>query len=118
MAEHNLTGNMGEAMAANYFLEKGYSILHRNWRHVHWEIDIIAEKETVLHFIEVKTKRTRRFGYPEEKVNKKKMQNLMDAAEAYLHQYPGWKRIQFNILSITILPNQPVEYFFIEDVYI
>ena len=118
MATHNQTGNTGEAMAVEYLLGKGYKILHKNWRHSHWEVDIIAEKDTVLHFIEVKTRRTRQFGFPEDDVDKKKIKNLINAAEEYLYQQPQWKRIQFDILSITILKEGPVEYFFIEDVYL
>ena len=118
MALHKDTGNLGERMALAYLQEKGFIILHQNWRHGHWEVDIIAEKETILHFIEVKTRRTRKFGHPEDNVDKKKIQNLIDAAEEYLFQFPQWKRIQFDILSITMLKDEPVEYFFIEDVYL
>ena len=81
-------------------------------------MDIIAEKENILHFIEVKTKRTRQYGYPENNVDKKKIKNLINAAEEYLYQQPQWKRIQFDILSITMLTGETVEYFFIEDVYL
>jgi putative endonuclease len=118
MASHNQTGNTGEAMAADYLLQNGYRILHQNWRHSHWEVDIIAEKDSILHFIEVKTRRTKKFGFPEDNVDKKKIKNLINAAEEFLYQYPHWKRIQFDILSITMLKNEPVEYFFIEDVYL
>ena len=118
MAQHNLTGNTGEGLAAVYLLEKGYNILHQNWRHSHWEVDIIAEKDTILHFIEVKTRRSKKFGHPEENVDKKKIQNLINAAEEYLYQQPQWKRVQFNVFAITILKDEPVEYFFIEDVYL
>ena len=118
MAEHNLTGSTGEDLAAAYLSENGYNILNRNWRHARWEVDIIAEKDTILHFVEVKTRRTGKFGHPEENVNKKKIQNLINAAEEYLYQQPQWKRIQFDILSITILKDEPVEYFLIEDVYL
>lgn len=118
MAQHNLTGNNGEVLAVKYFSENGYRILHQNWRHAHWEVDIIAEKDTILHFIEVKTRLTKRFGHPEDAVGTKKIQNLINAAEEYLYQQPQWKRVQFNILSITILQGQPVEYFLIEDVYL
>ena len=118
MAQHNLTGNTGEALAAAYLSENGYSIMHQNWRHSRWEVDIIAEKDGILHFVEVKTRRTRKFGHPEENVDKKKIQNLINAAEEYLYQQPQWKRIQFNVLAITILKGEPVEYFFIEDVYL
>jgi len=118
MAEHNLTGNTGEALAAMYLSERGYKILHQNWRHSHWEVDIIVEKDSILHFVEVKTRKTKKFGHPEESVGKKKMQNLINAAEAFVYQNPQWKRIQFDILSITILKDEPVEYFLIEDVYL
>jgi putative endonuclease len=118
MAEHNKTGNTGEALAANYFAQNGYEILHKNWRHSHWEVDIIATKANVLHFIEVKTRKTKKFGLPEESVTKKKIQNLLNAAEEYVYQNPQWKRLQFNILAITILKDEPVEYFLIEDVYL
>jgi putative endonuclease len=118
MAEHNKTGNTGEALAVNYFTQNGYQILHQNWRHSHWEVDIIAVKANVLHFIEVKTRKTKKFGLPEESVTKKKIQNLINAAEEYVYQNPQWKRIQFDILAITILKDEPVEYFLIEDVYL
>ena len=118
MASHNQTGHSGEAMAVKHLGEKGFSILQQNWRHSHWEVDIIASKDDILHFIEVKTQRTKKFGHPEESVGKKKIQNLINAAEEYLYQFPLWKRIQFDILSITILKNEPIEYFLIEDVYL
>ncbi len=118
MAEHNKTGSFGEGLAAAYLQQNGFELLHQNWRHGHWEVDIIATKNNVLHFTEVKTRRTKKFGHPEESVSKKKIQNLINASEEYLHQHPQWQRIQFNILSITILKNQPAEYFLIEDVYL
>lgn len=118
MARHNNTGTTGESMAEAYLITKGYIILHKNWRHSHWEVDIIAEKDDILHFIEVKTRRTEKYGQPEDAVSNKKIQNLINASEEYLYQQPQWKRIQFNILSISILKEKPVEYFLIEDVYL
>ncbi|MFT3680977.1 MAG: YraN family protein [Ferruginibacter sp.] len=116
MARHIHTGKEGELLAAAYFTQQGYRLLEQNWRYSHWEVDIIAEKNNVLHFIEVKARRSKNFGLPEEKVNNKKIQNLVNAAEEYLYQHPHWKRIQFDILSIIILKNSPVEYFLIEDI--
>lgn len=116
MAHHNLTGRIGEEMAVKYLLDKGYTILHRNWRYKNWETDIIATKKSVLHFIEVKTRRTTTFGHPEDDVSKKKIKNLMGAAEEFLLLYPEWKQIQFDILSITIEKNKKPEFFLIEDV--
>ena len=118
MAKHNRTGNEGEVLGAEHLMGLGYSILYKNWRHSHWEVDIIASKNNTLHFIEIKTRKSKRFGQPEDKVGKKKMENLINAAEQYLYLYPQWNRIQFNILSISIITNKPIEYFLIEDVYL
>ena len=52
------------------------------------------------------------------RIAEKKIRNLVNASEEFLYQYPKWKRIQFDILSITILKNETVEYFFIEDVFL
>ncbi|MEO8763343.1 MAG: YraN family protein [Ginsengibacter sp.] len=117
MAHHNATGALGEKMALKYLSERRYVILHQNWRHGNWEVDIIASLNETVHFIEVKTRRTKKFGYPEEDVTKKKLTNLINASEEFLFLYPTWKRIQFDILSISMLRNIPVEFFFIEDVH-
>ena len=117
MAQHNDTGKKGEALAAIWFEEKGYTILHANWRHKNLEVDIIAAQNNILHFIEVKAVTTLKFGNPEDKVREKKIRNLINASEEFLYQHPEWKRIQFDVLSITMEKNMDVEYFLIEDVY-
>jgi len=117
MATHNDLGKKGEEFAKKYFEQNNYEILHCNWRHSRYEVDIIASKNNFLHFIEVKARSNNRFGHPEESVGKKKIENLMNAAEEFLHQFPQWKKIQFNILSISIVNNKP-EFFLIEDVYL
>jgi len=118
MARHNLTGKKGEQLAETFFFEHGYSILEKNWRHSRWEVDIIASKDTVLHFIEIKTRRTASYGLPEERVGNKKIQNLINAAEEYLFLHPQWKRIQFDILSIMLINGKPPDFFLIEDVHL
>ena len=117
MARHNETGKKGELLAAAWLKERGYEILHLNWRHSHYEIDIVASQRNTLHFIEVKTRNSLSFGHPEESVSKKKFISLMNAAEEFLFQHPEWKRVQYDVLSITKLKGQPAEYFLIEDVY-
>jgi putative endonuclease len=118
MARHNKTGKDGETLAVQYFTDKGYTILHTNWRHSHYEIDIIAYKADKLHFIEVKTRTSTKYGHPEESVDKKKMENLMKAGEEFLFQNSGWKKIQYDVLSITFQPQGPPKYFLFEDVYL
>jgi putative endonuclease len=117
MQNNKATGNKGEEMAAIYLKEKGYKILECNWRYSHWEVDIIAAKDKMLYFFEIKTRRSEKFGYPEESIGKKKMQNLRNAAEQYQELHPEWKYIQFNVLAITMQFGKPVEYFMLEDVY-
>jgi putative endonuclease len=117
MATHNTTGKQGEALAADWLQAAAYTILHKNWRFSHWEVDIIAEKKGTLHFIEVKTLSSEKFGYPEQRAGKKKIQHLINAAQQYLAQYPQWQRIQFDVLSIT-LTAAGVKYFLLEDVYL
>jgi putative endonuclease len=118
MASHNETGKKGESLAAVWFEEKGYAVMHTNWRHKNLEVDIIATKNKILHFIEVKAVTTLKFGNPEDKVSEKKIRNLINASEEYLFQNPQWQRIQFDVLSITMIKDLKVEYFLIEDVYI
>jgi putative endonuclease len=116
MASHNDLGKEGEDLAASWFIKNGYEILHSNWRHSHYEVDIIASRKNILHFIEVKARRSKAFGYPEESVGKKKILNLMHVAEEFLIQHPEWKRIQFDVLSILLNKEGEHEYFLIEDV--
>ena len=78
MAQHISLGKYGEQLAADFLANRGFSILHKNWRHGHREIDIIAVKDKTLHFIEVKTRRNTNFGYPEEGVNRKKIIYLIN----------------------------------------
>lgn len=118
MAKHNDTGKIGEELAVAWFVEKGYTILYQNWRHKNLEVDIIATRNNMLHFIEVKAVTTLKYGNPEDKVSAKKIKNLIDASEEFLYQQPQWQRIQFDVLSITMLQGKEVEYFLIEDVYL
>jgi putative endonuclease len=116
MAHHNTTGKIGEDMAIKYLVDKSYVIIDRNWRHRNWEVDVIASKGNRLHFIEVKTRRTNTFGYPEDDVSKRKIRYLMGAAEEFLLINPQWKLIQFDILSITLEKNKEPKFYLIEDV--
>jgi putative endonuclease len=118
MAEHNKLGTDGEDLAASWLEEKGYEILHRNWRHSHYEIDIVALKNKFLHFIEVKSRNASPFGYPEDSVGKKKFKNLQRAAHEYIFLNPGYKWIQYDILSITLSKGKEPEFFLLEDVFL
>jgi putative endonuclease len=110
-------GNEGEELAAAYLEKNGYTIIEKNWRFRHWEVDIIASKNSFLHFIEVKTRHSLRYGYPEESITREKMSHLRNAAEEYQYEHPEWKYIQFNVIAITIIDGKVKEVLMIEDVY-
>lgn len=100
MAKHNETGIKGEQIAENFLQKKGYLILHRNWCYEKTEVDIIAQKDDMLVFVEVKTRSSHKFGFPEDAVNNKKQNLLKTAAEAFLYANTGYNKIQFDIISI------------------
>jgi putative endonuclease len=118
MAVHNELGKEGEQMAVDWLMAKGYTILHRNWRYQYYEIDIIATKGKLLHFIEVKARQSTRLGLPEDSVTKKKFKHLQRAADEFLYLNPGFNLIQYDILAITLHKTKEAEYFLLEDVFL
>jgi putative endonuclease len=121
MASHNQLGQEGELLAAEWLRQNNFVLLHRNWRHGRYEVDIIASRGDVLHFIEVKTRRSTRFGEPEESVGRSKIGHLLKAGAAYQYEYPRWKRVQYDVLAITLVPGEEGEdreCVFIEDIYL
>jgi putative endonuclease len=77
------TGILGEKIACEFLGKNGYDILETNYRCPDGEIDIIAQQEDTLVFIEVRTKKDRRFGTPEESVTLTKQERLKKLAEQY-----------------------------------
>ena len=69
MAAHNELGQWGENLAAEYLRSKGYVIINRDWHSGHRDLDIIAEDDDVVVFVEVKTRRNNIFGAPEEAID-------------------------------------------------
>lgn len=105
-------GSEAEEMAHNFLLEKGYRILFRNYRYKRLEIDIIAEINEIIVFIEVKFRKNSRYGEPEIFVDEKKIQHMMEAAEAYLIERQISRELRFDIISIKKEGNQiQVEHF-------
>jgi putative endonuclease len=118
MASHNQLGKDAEQLAVDYLVEKGYEILHRNWRHSYYEIDIIAKKNELLRIIEVKALKSVGINFPEQGVTKKKFRYLLNAADEFLFQHQEYRHVQFDILSITLHPAKDPEFFLIEDVFL
>ena len=99
MARHNEVGQKGEEIASKYLEKKGFTIQDRNYRKKWGEIDIVAIKDKVLHFVEVKTVSRRSFGghfeqevnnfRPEDNMHPWKLKRLTRAIQTYiLEKYP------------------------------
>lgn len=98
-------GREGEELAASYLKKKGYSVTAKNFTVRGGEIDVIAENETFLVFVEVKLrqkKHTPFFGPPSRAVDGEKKRHLMHAARVFLGRYPTEKLIRFDVIEIEV----------------
>ena len=101
MAAHNELGKWGEDLAVAYLQEKGYQLIERDWKSGRRDIDIIAKDETgAIVFVEVKTRRSRVFGEPEEAIDYRKMQSLQQAINHYIKYRRINSSVRFDIISI------------------
>jgi putative endonuclease len=94
-------GQWGEELASRFYENKGYTILARNVYTSYGEIDLIARKSYEVVFVEVKTRTTMTFGFPEESISPVKMKHMVQSAEDYLQNHPelddSWR---IDVLSI------------------
>lgn len=104
MARHNELGKWGEQLAVDALIDQGYSIVEQNWRLGHLEIDIIALKNEVLVFAEVKT-RSELDVDPLEAVNKRKISHMVKSAETYLQMKPLPYQVRFDLFAINGTPD-------------
>ncbi len=81
-------GQQGEALAAAYLENKGYTIIDRNYRTPYGEIDIIASQGDSIVFIEVKTRASHSMGPPEISITRRKAEHMRNAAEDYIQHHP------------------------------
>ncbi len=81
-------GRWGETQAAEFLAKKGYRLLERNVRTEYGEIDLLLQSEEILVFVEVKTRRSQRYGQPESAITASKLRHMIDSAQAYLQEHP------------------------------
>jgi len=93
-------GDDGENLAAGYLEKLGYTILERQWKYERFEIDLIAEKDKTIVFVEVKTRFSNTYGEPWEAVNQAKRKKICASADAYIQQYDINHEPRFDIVSI------------------
>jgi putative endonuclease len=107
------TGKQGEDLAARFLEHKGFSVVTRNYRYKHAEIDLIVRKDDWTIFVEVKTRSSNAFGEPETFVDWKKGRKIMEAAEEYIFSTNWHGHIRFDIVSVKL--GNPPEIVHFED---
>lgn len=103
MARHNEIGAWGEEMARDYLRRNGYTVFDSNTRVGHKEIDIIATKDNIIAFIEVKTRSTA-FKDPTDAVDAKKIRRIAKAADSFMQTFDIKHEPQFDIITIIGTP--------------
>jgi putative endonuclease len=100
MAESHSLGKEGENIAADHLKSKGYRILHRNWVSGRRELDIVAENNEFVVFVEVKTRSRDMNLHPGELVTRDKQRSVLFAAESYIRRYNITKEVRFDVITI------------------
>ncbi len=94
-------GKEAERQAAAFLRDHGYQILVRNYRWRGGEIDLIARDGDCLVFVEVKARRSERFGLPEEHVTEEKRRKLIFTAQRYLLEHPTDLDVRFDVVAFS-----------------
>ena len=100
MSDKHSLGPRGEELAAGYLTKQGYKIRHRNWRSGRTEIDIIAENDLCIIFVEVKSRSAGYSVHPSEAVNVPKQRTIIFAASNYIDTYGIEKEARFDIITV------------------
>ncbi|MDR1467090.1 MAG: YraN family protein [Oscillospiraceae bacterium] len=96
-------GKLGEKIAVKFLIKNNYSICKKNFYSKYGEIDIIAENDDYLSFIEVKTRSNTNFATPIDFVDKTKQQRIIKTAIVYLSQRQNQLQPRFDVIEILIL---------------
>lgn len=83
-------GKRGKSIAAEFLKNKGYTILETNWRSPYGEIDLVANQDGVLTFVEVKTRASKSLGPPEVSITPRKLEHMRNTAEYYMQEHPDF----------------------------
>ena len=106
----NKTARIGEEFAASFLRKKGYKIIERNFRKGYGEIDIIALKNKILIFVEVKTRISINFGTPFESITPWKLRSLIKTAQFYKSLHPPLPQsLRIDAVSVKLSHDNSVE---------
>jgi putative endonuclease len=103
VAAHIEYGRRGEDLAAEWYVQRGFAVLERNWRCPIGEIDLIARRRGLVVFCEVKARRSAAFGVPALAVGPAKQQRLRRLAAVWLghHRRGRGVEVRFDVVAVT-----------------
>ncbi|MGN0464439.1 MAG: YraN family protein [Acutalibacteraceae bacterium] len=102
----NEKGNMGEAFACGLLKSKGYNIVCRNYTSRYGEIDIIAEKDGYIVFVEVKARKIRSVVSPAEAVTPEKQKKIVKASLMYLQSSACGLQPRYDVIAVELAGNR------------
>lgn len=117
MARHNELGKKGETYACEYLQSKGFNILEVNWRYRRNEIDIVAENEHNILFVEVKTRSSVLWGQPEMFLSQAQIDRIQTAVNFYIQGNNISKEPRVDVLALVSV-NESFELKHFEDVIV
>lgn len=103
MADNKKVGLAGETLACEALKAKGYYIISRNYSCPYGEIDIVAIKDKIICFVEVKTRSSQQYGTPGEAVNFRKQRHIRNAARYFLSYYKrDYEKADFQVMEVVV----------------
>ncbi len=100
-------GRYGERLAAEYLEKEGYIIIRMNFECLSGEVDIIAQKDEEITFVEVKTRAQNFFGAPAEAVDRLKQNHIYKVAEYYLYKNDLYDyKVSFDVVEVHLLEDE------------
>jgi putative endonuclease len=102
MSEHTDLGKRGEKMAVEHLIKKGFNILKQNYFFGKAEVDIVAEINNQLVFVEVKTRQSSYLSDPEYTVSMRKQRQIIKASDAYIKEFDLDQEARFDIITIIV----------------
>ena len=110
-------GDLGENFAAALYEQSGYTVIKRNYHSRYGEIDLIAENDDTLCFVEVKTRNLTSLGTPAEAVDYRKQKKLTLTAMKFLTETESFKQPRFDVLELWQKDGEIVRYNLIENAF-
>jgi putative endonuclease len=97
-----------ELRVLNWLADKGFQLVKRNWEYCHGRIDIIATRLGELHFIGITTRHLPATDADAQSITRRRILSFLQASQQYLQRNPQWKNVVIDLLTVTLVHDEPV----------